>query len=162
MGRTPKTPHELRLAGSWRAGEREKAAPRFEPGRPVKPAMLDDGASAHWDRLCPILESMGVLTVADGMALALLCDTWSRYEKATRELARCGEVYETIGRDGNKMLRRHPIAVVARELERDLRSWLAVFGLTASSRGRVHRVAAPAPTSESKPSIFTRRRGDSA
>lgn len=147
---------QLKLVGSWRAKERERTEPKLDVARPERPDWLDAEGCAAWDRLCPLLERMRVLTVADQTALAVLCETWSRYRRVCAKLAETGEVYEVLEEDGRlKMLRRSPYSVLQMELARSLRHMLAEFGLTPAARGRV--VTLPGLESDGKSSLFTRK-----
>lgn len=152
----PRTPTaKLKLSGSWRADARDKVEPKPERGPPPRPDWLDDEGIAAWDQLVPVLDRMRVLTVADGNALALLCDTWSRYRRATREIKEKGEVYEAVTEHGF-MLRRSPWSALRSELARMLRGQLAEFGVTPAGRGKV--VALPKiEDKDGKGSIFSRR-----
>ena len=59
--------------------------PRPLSGEPEMPAYLDREARRQWKRLVPILLSMRVLTVADGMALATLCQAHSILVEALQD-----------------------------------------------------------------------------
>ena len=51
--------------------------PRPAPGEPEMPKYLDREARREWKRLVPILLSMRVLSAADGLQLANLCQAYS-------------------------------------------------------------------------------------
>ena len=53
---------------------------------PRCPEHLDDRAKKEWKRLVPVLRRMHVLTEADGMTLANLCQTWSTMVIAQEKL----------------------------------------------------------------------------
>lgn len=128
----------LKLSGSWRAKEREKAEPKSEPGVPPRPAHLDGDAAEAWDHLIGVLSARQVLTLADARALELLCETWGRYRQATRSLAEDGITIKLYDRHGKvKQVRRNPASGIQVELARLLRLQLAEFGLTPASRTRV-------------------------
>ena len=146
----------LRLAGSWRGEARAKTEPTPPAGEPERPDWLDADGREAWDRLLPILMDMRILTAADGAALALLCDTWARYRKASRMLADFGDVYTVKNPDGSpRMIRRSPYSAIQAELARILRGQLAEFGLTPASRSKT--VALPGASDHGKASLFTRR-----
>ena len=128
----------LKLAGSWRAKDREKAEPKAPAEIPPRPAHLAGEAIEAWDHLVGVLSAMRVLTLADARALELLCETWGRYRDATRSLAEDGITIKLYDRHGKvKQVRRNPAAGVQVELARLLRLQLAEFGLTPASRSRV-------------------------
>lgn len=63
-----------------RAVNRREPQPRVRI--PKCPAHLDPRAREEWKRLVPILRRMRVLTEADGMVLANLCQSYSTMVKA--------------------------------------------------------------------------------
>ena len=60
--------------------------PQPERKAPRCPDHLDAEAKKKWKRLSKLLLRLDVLTEADGMALACLCQTWSTLGKAQRKL----------------------------------------------------------------------------
>lgn len=137
-GPPPKPTALLKLSGSWRADAREKHEPKPADGSPKMPDWLDAEGKKAWKHLVPILERMRVLTEADGFALATLCETWSRYRRATTMLAKEGDTYDVLGRDGQLLQRnRSPYSAMQLELAIHVRRMLQEFGLTPSSRSRI-------------------------
>lgn len=63
--------------------------------RPVElpecPADLSDDAKAEWNRLGPLLESLGLISQLDLAAFALYCDAWGQFLHATRKLQALGD-----------------------------------------------------------------------
>jgi P27 family predicted phage terminase small subunit len=100
---------------------------------PACPAILDEGARAKWDQLCPLLEEAGVLTQIDGDALANYCMAWSRLLKATALADKSLPVMKDIrGR-----LCASPLTAIVQK-EALLINRLGVeLGLTPSSRSRL-------------------------
>lgn len=153
-GPPPKPTAMLKLSGSWRARTRKKE-PTPAAIRPKRPAWLDDEGAKAWDQLVPILERMRVLTEADGFALAVLCEAWARYRRATDMLNQYGDVYPVKNPDGTlKMLRRSPYSAMQMELALNVRRMLAEFGLTPAARGRL--IALPEAKDNGKASYFSR------
>jgi P27 family predicted phage terminase small subunit len=144
----------LKLSGSWRAKAR-KDEPKPQGTRPKRPEWLDAEGKKAWDQLTPILERMRVLTEADGFALAVLCESWSRYRRATDMLIQYGDVYPVKNPDGTlKMLRRSPYSAMQMELALNVRRMLAEFGLTPAARGRL--IALPEDKDHGKAAYFSR------
>jgi P27 family predicted phage terminase small subunit len=135
-GRKPK-PTALKLLGG-NAGKRKPPArePKPTKGVPPCPAHLSPRAKAAWKRVGPELERMGVLTVADGMALELLVAAYAEYRDARETVAREGATYESLTQNG-MMIRAHPSVAIASDAWRRVRAMLAEFGLTPSARTRV-------------------------
>lgn len=155
-GPAPKPTAMLKLTGSWRSKARDKVEPKPTIIAPPLPIWLDDEGKKAWAQLEKILLNMRVLTEADGYALAILCEAWSRYRRATDMLAQYGDVYPVKNPDGTlKMLRRSPYSAMQMELSLNVRRMLAEFGLTPSSRGRL--IALPGDSNVKK-AFFTREK----
>ena len=153
-GPPPKPTAMLKLSGSWRARGR-KNEPTPVSRTPPSPPWLDDEGKKAWKQIVPILERMRVITEADGFALAVLCEAWSRYRRATDMLNQYGDVYPVKNPDGSlKMLRRSPYSAMQMELALNVRRMLAEFGLTPAARGRL--IALPEVKTDGKASYFAR------
>lgn len=153
-GPPPKPTSMLKLTGSWRANKRQ-GEPTPELLAPAMPIWLDVEGKKAWKKLAPILTRMRVLTEADGFALAVLCEAWSRYRRATDMLAQYGDVYPVKNADGTlKMLRRSPYSSMQMELALNVRRMLAEFGLTPAARGRM--IALPETKNNGKAALFTK------
>lgn len=100
---------------------------------------ITDNARKAWRHVTRLLDRMGVLTEADGVAVESLCEAYADVLNARAELKAFGSnYYKTTGKDGGVMHRVHPAVAVMQDADRRLKGWLAEFGLTASSRTRVH------------------------
>jgi len=62
---------------------------------PRCPDHLDAEAKKQWKHLVRVLRRMKVLTEADGMTLANLCQAWSTLMKAQTKLTEMGILYKT-------------------------------------------------------------------
>jgi len=98
------------LRGNPGKRPRNHDAPQPLAGRPELPARLRRSKNAveMWEILLPQLEAMGVVTQADGPALALACDVYAKW------------------------CRKGTAALAAR-----FQSLLAEFGLTPAARARL-------------------------
>jgi P27 family predicted phage terminase small subunit len=84
---------------------------------------------------------MRVMTDADRVALALLCDALASYVTAKTVVASEGSTYETLNEDGGRvMLRAHPAVAMGAESSRFAKAMLSEFGLTPAARARVSTV----------------------
>ena len=131
-GRKPK-PTALRLL----EGNREhRPIPPNEPKpksvKPKKPAWLDRVARREWNRMCKLLEPLGLLSEIDGAALGIYCQAFSRLVLAEKAIAEHGIVYV----DG-LALRTRPEVLIAEKAMKTLRAVAAEFGMTPSSRSRI-------------------------
>ena len=69
--------------------------PRPREITPACPKHLDAEGRLAWRRLVPVLERMRVLTEADGIVLANLCDSYSTMVQAQRKLRETGMLLRT-------------------------------------------------------------------
>lgn len=110
------------------------------------PDWLAPEAQAEWNRLAPQLIRLGVLTESDTAALAAYCEAWATWKEATGQIRKWGMVLKD---------KDHAIPVVspyvriAHNSLTQMRSFLIEFGLTPSSRTRIH-AAKPATPPASK------------
>jgi len=143
-GRRPKPLALIKLQGS-RVRAKHRAAPTYAADAPTMPAHLerDDLAKATWDVLVARLLPTGVLTVAHGEALAVLCETWADY-------LRCRDQFETMGRtmvvvekhkvaDGSvqRRVKENPLIRRSEKLATLLQRYLGEFGLTPMTQSKV-------------------------
>lgn len=156
MRRGPKPkPTQLKLLTGTRKDRINQAEPPVPPGRPAPPDHLDGLALEKWNELIPILEGMRVLTVADGGALALLCNTHSRWIRARADVARRGMILETprkriTGKGADRVVeewvvvKTNPAVYVVQQCEGMLARLHDMLGLTPSGRSRI-KAEGPAP-----------------
>jgi len=118
---------------------------------PACPDHLDEAARAEWARLVPELAALGLLTDLDRAALAGYCACWSRVVKLESTVQRLGEALtrktwergppsEHNPKGWHEVLevRVNPYYTALTHALRELRGWAAEFGLTPSSRSRIH------------------------
>jgi P27 family predicted phage terminase small subunit len=132
-GRPPK-PTRLKIL-SGNPGKRPLNAAEPQPARgvPPCPAWLDDYAKEKWGELAELLHGLGVLTLADGETLTVLCNAWSELRHANDLLASEGRTQEST-RGGSKP---HPAVMMQRTAWRTIREYSTLFGLDPSSRSRL-------------------------
>src|SRR5262245_47876165 len=97
------------------------------------PAHLDHEARKEWRRLVRMLTKMRVLTEADGIALATLCQAYSTMAKAQTQLSRTGIIFKT----PNGFLQQNPLLKVVNQQAEIIIKHLREFGLTPASRSRL-------------------------
>ena len=120
-------------------------------GVPEYPDYLDDVAKKEWGRLTTILTAMKVLTEADYIALANLCQTYSTLMNAQRQLNKTGILYKT----KSGYIQQSPLLGIIHTQTTIVNNLLREFGLTPSSRTRV-AIAEP----EKKPNRFAELDGN--
>lgn len=141
-GRKPK-PTRLKLLEGARPDRINGQEPPMPAGLPRPPEVLDPGARAEWDRLVELLADTRVLARTDGAALALYCQTYSRWAEAERCIREHGMLVEA----ANGGVKLSPYVVVSRQAVETMSRLLVEFGLTPSSRARL-KVAAERPKDE--------------
>lgn len=107
---------------------------------PEKPAWLDLNASALWDKLAPELAREGLLCELYRDTFALLCQAWSNYLDAQKQISEKGMVIRTSR--GN--LKKNPWLAVGKT---ELYIFLALskqFGLSPASKQSIYKEK-PAP-----------------
>lgn len=129
-------PTAMKLArgnpGKRRVNTRE---PKPQSGTPECPDWLDEEARVCWAELVPQLEHSGVLTRIDRQALAIYCDTWSRWRAACAFVRKHGEFIPVKDEQGKlKYLHQFPQVGIAQKLLTNLLRYQQEFGLTPSSR----------------------------
>lgn len=140
MGR-PRKPTALKVlegAQPCRINRHEPEPPR---GAGPCPDFLDDVGRETWARITRQLDAMGVLTEADGEAVALYCSIYSQWIAARSILAAEGltsissTVTETSrGSTVRETLKPHPLLATVKECQAQMCRLLGQFGMTPASR----------------------------
>ena len=133
-GRKPQPAAVKRLLGN--PGKRKiKDDLPATPGAPPMPARLlvEPAAVEKWNELVPLLLQLGTLTVADGEALATLCEVYAAAQACLLELRATGPVMRTdLGG-----VKPNPAGPLYRGLVSLQASLMNEFGLTPTSRTRL-------------------------
>ena len=133
-GRPPKPTALKKLKGTLRKHRAARVKEWRPPaGAPPMPKSLDDRARQVWKECIGLLVPAGILTMADGEALADYCRAVSRADAA--DLVVADEGLTTATAEGIKV---HPAVTIARR-ERDAAARLrSLFGLDPSSRSKLN------------------------
>jgi P27 family predicted phage terminase small subunit len=133
-GRRPKPTALKVLAGN--PGNRPMNAnePRPRAVLPKCPPVLQGEAKAEWRRMARKLHDLGLLSEIDGAALTTYCLTWARLVDAEQKLRQHGTV--VISPNGFPV--QSPYLSVATKATEQLVRILVEFGMTPSSRSRIH------------------------
>ena len=105
------------------------------PGTPPMPKrlMVEPVAVEKWRELVPLLTELGTLTLADGEALATLCEVYAATQACLLELRASGPVMRTdLGG-----VKPNPAGPLYRSLVALQASLMSEFGLTPTSRVRL-------------------------
>ena len=100
---------------------------------PRCPEHPDERARKEWRRLVPVLQRMGVLTEADGLALANLCQTYSTLIRAQEKLNESGILYQT----PSGYVMQNPLLSVVNQCVDTITKLSREFGLTPAARTRI-------------------------
>lgn len=139
----------LRNRGSWR-GSARKNEPTLPVEAPDAPVWLAGEAKIEWERLVPILMGAGVLTKADRMALALLCQSWADYLQAKERVDEDGIVVKTAAAGG---MRAHPAVGIRNMAWSQVAKGCAMFGIDPADRSGV-KAAPKAEPEDAKKRFF--------
>src|SRR4051812_11571658 len=108
-GRRPTPSHLHLVRGNPGHRPLNSKEPKPDRGAPVAPGHMSDKASQTWAIVSPILDRMGVLTEADGLALEVLCEAYADFLSARATLDEFGShYYTTTSESGSIMHRPHP------------------------------------------------------
>lgn len=138
-GRRPKPTALKQLQGNPGKRKLNLNEPKPPEGRPEMPQGLTREAKQEWKRIVPMLEQMGILTVADGKALAAYCASYAAWMQAERHIAKFGIVLATVDEEtGQSYVKANPAVRIRGDALRLMKSFLTDFGLTPASRSRLH------------------------
>lgn len=131
-GRKPR-PTTLKILAGERADRINADEPKALPGRPKPPKYLDAVALEEWHEILPDIERTGILSIVDGRALALYCESYSRMVAARKEIESIGVITAT----DSEFVRVNPAVGVAERASAHMLRCLSEFGLTPAARSRV-------------------------
>lgn len=138
MSGPPRKPtSQLRLAGSDKARQR-KHEPMLALHISDPPPELSEAARGYWSRLVEVLQPMRVVSTVDTMALAQFAEYLARWQRATEQIARLGEVIPVRDANGTVVsMKRSPWVAMQIEYGLMIRRYAAEFGMTPAARSRV-------------------------
>src|SRR3954452_24455381 len=131
-GPAPKPTAIKRLEGNPGKRRLNEAEPKPMMGVPEYPDYLDDVAKKEWGRLTTILTAMKVLTEADYIALANLCQAYSTLMNAQKQMNKTGILYKS----KSGYIQQSPLLGIIHTQTTIVNTLLREFGLTPSSRTR--------------------------
>lgn len=153
-GRRPLPSTIKNLRGNPGKRQSNTNEPEIKPGDPSMPTGLSDAAQKEWCEIIGVLRTMGVLTPADGKALAAYCYAFDVWMQANESVKKHGVLIEEpiMGRAGTleqniivgHKTKKNPAVAIANEALKTMKSFLVEFGMTPSSRSKLH-VEKPKP-----------------
>lgn len=117
------------------------------------PRWMSDMAKREWRRIAPELRRLGLLTMVDLTALATCCEAFAEWREALRVLAVEGYTYTT----DSGYVGQHPMVAVKNKAALLMKALLCEFGMTPSSRSRLH-IEPPTPEDPLLAHIIARSR----
>ena len=115
----------------------KRSLPANEPQpkikRPHCPPHLDEYARKEWRRVVPILLGMRVLTEANYMSLANLCQAYSTMATAQEQLNKTGLLFKT----PSGYVQQSPLISIVNQSAELVTKLCREFGLTPSARSRI-------------------------
>jgi P27 family predicted phage terminase small subunit len=135
-GAKPKPTRLKALSGTLRNDRTNALEPDVTAAIPTCPRDLSAVAKREWKRIAPILAAMGLLSTIDRAALAGYCEAWATWIEAQKALQKHGVIIKS--KSGYFM--QSPYMAVANKAFEQMRLMLAEFGMSPSSRTRVHAI----------------------
>lgn len=119
--------------------------PMPKAGKPEPLDSLTPAARVHFARLVDQLDAVKVVTVNDGAAVSALAQSIADYEEATRALTSEGKI--VVGQRGYQ---RNPWVMIQKQAWEQMHRGFSEFGLTASSRSKIHTLPKGADDDEER------------
>ena len=132
-GPAPKPRALVELEGNPGKRPLNPLEPQPRAKRPRCPRYLDQAAKREWRRLAPILSRMGVLTEADGIALANLCQQYAMLQQAQAKLQKTGLLMKT----KSGYVQPSPLVSIVAGCLEQVNKLCREFGMTPASRTRI-------------------------
>ena len=136
-GRTPKPTALKVVTGNPSKRALNKNEPKPDLRIPECPEYIVGNAKNAWDKLAVMLESMGVLTIADGLALERLCECYAEILECRELIELNGRVYSSVSGEDGMLLKANPAVGQLQDADRRFKSYLVEFGLTPASRSKI-------------------------
>jgi P27 family predicted phage terminase small subunit len=122
------------VRGTLRKGRTNMHEPELSVEIPRCPAHLGAEAKREWKRVSRDLAGYGLLTRIDRAALALYCEAWGRWVDAEKAL----RTYGVMIKSPSGFPMQSPYLAIANKAMEQMRAMLCEFGMSPSSRTRVH------------------------
>lgn len=143
------------VEGTARADRVKKDEPKPDTGIPSCPDYLSEAEKAEFQSIAKVLLKMGVLTVADGLALENLAVLTCEVRDLT-VLLREGRTTSVVSTQKETVDRLHPLYPMLQQSRREQRALWACFGLDPAARTKVHTVPLPPNGKASKQEVPVR------
>lgn len=108
--------------------------PVLDVAQPEIPDSLGDYGRAEWGRITKEMTELGVISRIERSAIEKYCIAWEKERECEDEVKKEGRFLKF----DNGMIREHPASKAAREYANQCFRALVEFGMTPSSRSRLH------------------------
>ena len=125
------------LKGNFR-GDRHSHGPAVPLGIPKCPVWLPAAAKRYWKEIAPRLEQAGLISLLDGAAFAVHCDSLGKYEEVTRQLKTLEDMLDETPQ-GYQV--QHALFTIRNKLWDQVLRSAQEFGLSPAARSKVKEVA---------------------
>lgn len=136
-GRRPTPTHLKLVAGNPGKRPLNNDEPTPKTGFPSPPSHFDSKLKSVYAKFCEILNEMGLLTVADGVAIERLTQCYIEILECDKVIKKHGQVQEVLNTQGELVLKANPAVAQRADADRRLRAWMIEYGLTQASRSKV-------------------------
>lgn len=144
------------------AGKRAGRGSKIESGLPERPPDLAADAALEWDRIVPILDRAGILSMVDRAALVAYCRAFGRHEQASRDVDARGLLIEEVQTSRGEVVgsrwRANPSIAIAERQAKIIASFLRGFGLTPADRLRLGETNETVATADNNAVLAIRER----
>lgn len=106
---------------------------RPRPQIPACPDYMSEEAKAEWWRVVPVLDSLGLLTEADGAVLEAYCNSYGNMVTAQKHINTHGVMYES----ASGLLKQNPAVQVLYASMLAVRAFASLLGLSPAARSRL-------------------------
>lgn len=137
-GRKPKPTALKERLGNPGKRPLNEAEPQPQSASTRVPHGLSAGAQKFWRGVAAELVRLGVLTVVDVPAFILMAEHYGMARAAVKELTLDSGKLKLLILDQHGVDRKHPLLQVLRDNSAAFRSFATEFGMTPSSRSRLH------------------------
>lgn len=128
-GKSHKTKEEIRI--------RKENEIKPDVDRVRCPDWLCEVGRTEWKRMEQDLLELGLLTNLDINQLAIYCDAYAKYIKATKEIEESGLVIEYTNKAGATNIIPNPNVSIATKYADLIKKYCTEFGLSPSSRAKM-------------------------
>lgn len=98
------------------------------------PDWLEPAAKDEWNRIIKELKRLKLVSNIDVAALAICCDAYSKYIKATTDINKVGLLVTYTNKGGIKNIVQNPLIPIANKYSEIYKKYCVDFGLTPMAR----------------------------